>query len=52
VKERVVGPAGIKVQHQQQSGNQENITVLLTICANGTLIAPTVIYKREAFQIK
>jgi hypothetical protein len=52
VTERVIGPAGAKLQHQQRSGTRENITVLPTICADGTSIAPTVIYKGEAFQTK
>ena len=52
VTERVIGPAGAKIQHQQQSGTRENITVLPTICADGTSLAPTVIYKGEAFQTK
>jgi len=52
VTERVIGPAGAKMQHQQRSGMRENITVLPTICADGTSIAPTVIYKGEAFQTK
>jgi hypothetical protein len=50
VAERVIGPAGAKIQHQQRSGTRENITVLPTICADGTSLAPTVIYKGEAFQ--
>ena len=52
VTERVIGPAGAKLQHQQRSGTRENITVLPTICADGTSVAPTVIYKGEAFQTK
>jgi hypothetical protein len=52
VAERVIGPAGAKIQHQQRSGTRENITVLPTICADGTTVAPTVIYKGEAFQTK
>ena len=48
----VIGPAGAIIQHQQQSGTQENITILPTICADGTSLAPTVIYKKEAFQTK
>ena len=48
----VIGPAGAKIQHQQRSGNWENITVLPTICADGTSTPPTVIYKGEAFQMK
>lgn len=52
VTERVIGPAGAKMQHQQRSGNRENITVLPTICADGTSVPPVVIYKGEAFQTK
>ena len=52
VTERVIGPTGSKIQHQQRSGNRENITVLPTICADGTTIPPTVIFKGEAFQTK
>ncbi|KAH9165070.1 hypothetical protein EDB89DRAFT_1858704, partial [Lactarius sanguifluus] len=32
--------------------NRENITVLPTICADGTTLPPTVIYKGESFQVK
>ncbi|EJF56429.1 CENP-B protein, partial [Dichomitus squalens LYAD-421 SS1] len=49
VSERVLGPKGRKVQYQQQSGDRENITVLVTICADGTSLAPAVIYKAEAY---
>ena len=52
VTECVIGPAGAKMQHQQRSGNQENIMVLPTICADGTSVPPVVIYKGEAFQTK
>ncbi|PBK71770.1 hypothetical protein ARMSODRAFT_973349 [Armillaria solidipes] len=48
--EQIVGPAGETIQHQQQSGNQENITILVTICEDGTSIAPAVIFKGEYFQ--
>ncbi|EIW54948.1 DDE-domain-containing protein, partial [Trametes versicolor FP-101664 SS1] len=46
--ERVIGPAGRKFQYQQESGDRENITVLVTICADGSSIPPAVIYKGEA----
>ena len=52
VTERVIGQARAKMQYQQRSGNRENITVLPTICADGTSLPPTVIYKGEAFQMK
>ncbi|RDX48267.1 hypothetical protein OH76DRAFT_1310933, partial [Lentinus brumalis] len=45
VKEHVLGPAGQKVQYQQQSGDCKNITMIATICTDGTSIAPAVIYK-------
>jgi len=49
VKERVIGPAHIKTQHQQRDGDRENITVMVTICADGDEIPPTVIYKGKTF---
>ena len=52
ITEHVIGPAGSKIQHQQRNGNRENITILPTICADGTSVPPTVIYKGEAFQTK
>jgi hypothetical protein len=49
-KERVIGGSGKKRQHQQRSGDRENITVLVYICGDGTSGPPLVIYKGEAFQ--
>ncbi|KAF9227442.1 hypothetical protein BS17DRAFT_793916 [Gyrodon lividus] len=40
-RQRVFGPAKKKIQHQQCDGNRENITVMVTICANGEDIVPT-----------
>ncbi|KIJ70358.1 hypothetical protein HYDPIDRAFT_78831 [Hydnomerulius pinastri MD-312] len=51
-QERALGAAGKQVQYQQRSGNRENITVLVTICADGTTIAPAVIFKGKAYQSK
>lgn len=51
-KEYVVGGKGKSVQHQQREGNRENITVLPTICADGSNLAPAVIFKGEGFQAK
>nr|VWO98225.1 Serine/threonine-protein kinase CST20 (EC [Ganoderma boninense] len=48
-KERVIGPAKKKVQYQQRSGDRENVTVLVTICADGTSITPAVIFKGDAY---
>lgn len=44
-KKRVVGRRGVKRQHKQGSGDKENVTVLVTICADGTHLRPTIIYK-------
>ena len=52
VKERVYAPVGASVQHQQHSSNHENITVLPTICADGTYLAPVTIFKGDGFQVK
>ncbi len=51
VKERVLGPAGQKVQYQQRSGDRENITVIATICADGTSLPPAVVFKGDAYQV-
>jgi hypothetical protein len=52
LRERVIGPKGKKVQHQQRDGNRENITVIATICADGTSLPPAVLFKGQAFQVK
>ena len=49
-RQRIIGPKGKKVQHQQRSGDRENITIIVTICANGTSLPPSVIFKGESFQ--
>ncbi|KXN92610.1 hypothetical protein AN958_02991, partial [Leucoagaricus sp. SymC.cos] len=33
-------------------GDQENITVIMTICANGTSIPPAVIFRGEAYHVQ
>ncbi|EJF65281.1 DDE-domain-containing protein, partial [Dichomitus squalens LYAD-421 SS1] len=45
--ERVLGPKGQSIQYQQRSGDRENVTVIVTICADGTSLAPAVIFKGE-----
>lgn len=51
VRQRVIGAKGKNVQHQQRGGNRENITVLVTISADGTSLPPTVIYKGQHFLV-
>lgn len=51
--EKVVGEVGNRVQYQQTNGERENVTVIKCICADGTVLAPFVIfkgkYRREAW---
>ncbi|KII85726.1 hypothetical protein PLICRDRAFT_145598, partial [Plicaturopsis crispa FD-325 SS-3] len=51
-RERVFGARKLAPQYQQRGGARENITVLTTICADGTAIAPAVIFKGSAYQMK
>ena len=48
--EHVVGHRGAKGQHKVGSANRENVTVLATICADGTALEPTIIFKGQQFQ--
>lgn len=49
-RERVMGSRKKGPQYQQHDGNRENITIIVTICADGSATPPTVIYKGSAFQ--
>ena len=50
--EKVIGAARKRIQHQQKTGNRENITVMVTICADGTSIPPAVIFKGSKYLVK
>ena len=50
--EKVVGGRGTKTQHKQGSANRENVTAIVTICADGTTLHPTIIYKGQNFMKK
>jgi hypothetical protein len=50
--ERVIGAKGKKIQCQQQAGTRENITVLVTIGANGKALPPAVIYAGKGYLVK
>ena len=52
VKQRIIGPTGRNIIHQQESGDRENITSLVTICADGTDLPPVIIFKGEYFQTR
>lgn len=45
--QRVVGQHGAKMQHKAGSANCKNVTVLVTICAYGTALKPTIIFKGQ-----
>ena len=38
--------------YQQRAGTRDNITVIVTICADGTTTPPSTIFKRNMYQIK
>ncbi|KAJ3566294.1 hypothetical protein NP233_g7094 [Leucocoprinus birnbaumii] len=43
--DRVYVPQGTKVQHKRGGGDRENITAIVTICADGSTIRPLIIHK-------
>jgi hypothetical protein len=51
-KERVMGSRKPGPQYQQRDGNRENVTVIVTICADGTSTPPAVIFKGQGYQVK
>ena len=46
---KVVGGRGTKTQHKQGGADRENMTVIITICADGTALHPTIIFKAARF---
>jgi len=50
--EQVFRAAGKRTQHQQHSGDRENITAIVVICEDGTAPSPTVIFKGKGFQVQ
>ena len=44
-KQRVIGHCGAKIQHKQSGADCENVTAIITICADGMKLTPTIIYK-------
>ncbi|THU90679.1 DDE-domain-containing protein, partial [Dendrothele bispora CBS 962.96] len=46
-KDRVAGGAGKRTQHQQGGANRETVMALVTICADGSTLRPTVIFKGQ-----
>ena len=50
--ERVCGSRGTKTQHKQGGADRENVTAIVTICADGTTLHPTIIFKGQNFMTK
>ena len=50
--EFVFGSRTKAAPYQQRSGLHENITVIITICADGSTTPPAVIFKGSAYNIK
>lgn len=44
-RQRVAGSRGTKTQHKQGGADRQNVTGLVTICADGTTVEPMVIFK-------
>lgn len=49
---RVVAARGKKIQHKRGGGNRENVTSIVTICANGSYTKPVVIFKGQSIWSK
>ena len=45
--QRVIGRRGTKTQHAQVSAEHENVTAIITICADGTVLKPSIIFKGQ-----
>jgi hypothetical protein len=50
-REQVISWNSSGPQYQQQSINHENITIIDTICGDGSSILPAVLYKGLSFQV-
>ena len=48
--EHLIGECGAKTQHAQGGADRENVTALVTICANGTVLRPMIIFKAKNFR--
>jgi hypothetical protein len=47
IKLCIVGPQESRHQHLQESGMKENIIIFVTICADGMVLPPTIIFKNK-----
>jgi hypothetical protein len=51
-RHKVFGRRGAKMQHKQGGADRETTTAIITICADGTVLNPTLIFKGKNFQKK
>lgn len=51
-RQLVIGARGTKTRHAQGSANRENVTAIVTICADGTALQPMVIFKGKNIMTK
>lgn len=49
---KVIGRTGKKIQYQQQGGSRENITVLVTIGADGSALPPAILFAGKGYLVK
>lgn len=45
----VIGRKGKKTQHKQDGADHKNITTIVTICVNGIVLKPNIIFKVKHF---
>ncbi|KZP05769.1 DDE-domain-containing protein, partial [Athelia psychrophila] len=48
-RERVIGRRGARSSYKQGGADRENVTAIVTICADGTALTPTIIFKGKNF---
>lgn len=51
-RQRVIGRRGSRSTYQQGGADRENVTAIVTICADGTALTPTIIFKGKNFMTK
>jgi hypothetical protein len=51
-RQRVIGRCGTKTQHKQGGADRENVTAIVTICTDGTVLQPAIIFKGQNFMKK
>lgn len=51
-RECVIGRRGARTSYKQGGADRENVTAIVTICADGTTLTPTIIFKGKNFMKK